>query len=196
MCSAHRFTTLIAAAAAIVVLAALACAPRVHTNPSPQTVGDDDSVERERTRRELERLAREADRDDQDEGDVVRPILPVTVLEPPVADAELGEGLIDRDELQAFIELGPQAILQAIEVDPVFEDDAFRGFRIDWLAASPSGLVDSGLRLGDIVTSVNGVDISQPAGFMRVWESLPEVGHLHVDIVRAGEARTLAWAIE
>lgn len=190
----HRAPMSPAQVLALSVAAALllpSCAPRLQGGPNQRVVDNDD--EHERNRRELERLARQSTPDDHPE---TRPILPVTVVEPPLTAAERGEGRIERNVLSGFLEQGPHAILQAVVVDPVFEDEAFRGFRIDWVSASPAGLADSGLRVGDVVTAVNGVDISQPEGFMRVWDSLSEADHLHVDIVRSGEARTLAWDIE
>jgi hypothetical protein len=164
-----------------------------------------DDGERERNQAALETLA---DRGEQP-AHVEVPELPTVVLTPsaepaapgtqaaheaaPEGPGEPGDGVIRRSELLTFLEAGPHRLLTSVLVEPVMEEDRFRGFRVE--AVQPGVLRASGLRVGDVVTSVNGRDISRPEGFIRVWESVASADHLDVDIVRDGRARTLSWAI-
>lgn len=124
------------------------------------------------------------------------PLLPVTVVEPPPSAAEMGEGLIERDELVIYHEGGPHQLLTTVDVEPFLTGADFIGYRIAHISETAGPVVGCGLREGDVVTAVNGTDIGQPEGFMQVWESLPSTEHLNVDIIRAGEARTLSWVVE
>ncbi|MBN1944561.1 MAG: hypothetical protein JW797_02750 [Bradymonadales bacterium] len=124
------------------------------------------------------------------------PILPVVVLAPAPTDAELGRGVIDKRSLMDFLQRGPHALLSSVLVEPEMEGDTFRGFRVEAIGSDSGALAGCGLRVGDVVTAVNGQDISHPEGFMEVWDSLERADHLHVDLVRGGEARTLQWQIE
>lgn len=176
------------------------CAPSIQTNSPTRILTSEDETERNLDA--LEELSQRHDgaqRQEQQHEEEVQPalpVLPVTVLEPAPTAAELGEGQIDRSDLTAFIEGGPHGLIGAVEVDPVIEEDAFRGFRIAALDPNATAIYRSGLRVGDIVTTVNGFDISRPEIFMEAWESMPEAEHLHVDIVRGGTPQTLAWNIQ
>lgn len=170
----------------------------------PPVPGWTDDGERQRNQEALETLA---DRGEQP-AHVEVPQLPTVVLTPPVPEppageateeavpaesGELAEGVIRRSELLTFLEAGPHRLLTAVLVEPVMDEDRFRGFRVE--AVQPGVLRASGLRVGDVVTAVNGRDISRPEGFIGVWESVASADHLDVDIVRDGEAQTLSWPI-
>lgn len=192
-----RTPTLLLLAAA---LALSACAPRIQRSSEPTILADED--EREANREALEELVARSPEAPHPaaQPDVVSasnslPVLPVTVVEPPEAPAERGEGRISRSELRTFVEQGPHSLFRAVELEPVLNGERFQGFRVVSLAPEPAALRESGLRIGDVVTAVNGTDISNPDGFMRVWEGLAEADELTVEIVRAGDPRTLEWAI-
>lgn len=166
------------------------CAPRVQTTQA--LVGPED----EARAANLEALEVLASRSDGAIATSELPILPVTVVSPPATAAELGEGEIDREAFNEFLEDGPPQVFQALRLAPVLSDNAFSGFRIESIAAASGPFSACGLRAGDIVTSINGRDISRVEGFLQVWESMRLANHLHVDIIRAGEAQTLVWRIQ
>ena len=169
----------------------VSCAPRVHTS-HVQIDTDDES--RASNIEALEELTGRTDVRPSATANL--PILPVTVVTPPPTLAELGEGEIDRDAFVQFIEEGPPQVFQAMLLAPVLRADNFAGFRIESIAATSGPITTCGLRAGDIVTSINGRDISRVEGFLQVWESMRSADHLQVDIIRGGNARTLAWQIQ
>lgn len=185
----------------LATLCLLACAPQMDTEHPRPTWTDDG--ERERNQAALETLA---DRGEQ-QAHVEVPELPTVVLTPaeedtrreaaqepvPEGQGEPTDAVIRRSELLTFLEAGPHRLLTAVLVEPVMDEDRFRGFRVE--AVQPGMLRASGLRVGDVVMSVNGRDISRPEGFIRVWESVASADHIDVDIVRDGQAQTLSWAI-
>jgi hypothetical protein len=176
------------------------CAPSIQTDsPGRILISEDETARNLEALEELSHRHEQSQRPDQqldENAQPALPVLPVTVLEPAPTAAELGEGRIDRSDLTAFIEGGPYGLISAVDVEPIIEGEAFRGYRIAALDPTAAAIYSSGLRVGDIVTTVNGYDISRPESFMAAWESMAEAEHLHVDIVRAGDAQTLAWAIE
>jgi hypothetical protein len=193
-----------ALALALAVAGALsfaACAPRLRPGSGRAPVDDDQS--RAENRRALEELlarapeGRPAGREGEEAVAAERrlPVLPVMVLEPTETDAERGEGRISRSALRTFVEQGPHSLFRAVALEPVLNGERFQGYRIAALAPEPTALRTSGLRVGDIVTAVNGTDVSNPDGFMRLWEGLAEAEALTVEIVRGGDSRTLGWAI-
>jgi hypothetical protein len=186
------------AAAAAVAVASGACAPRVQVSEAPRLISTDE--ERAANRAALEQLTARApeptaNRAASLDATDALPLLPVTVVEPPPTAAERGEGQIARHDLREFLEQGPQAVIQAIQVEPEMDGNTFIGFRIQSVDPAAEAFHDSGLRAGDVVTAVNGIDISHPEGFMQAWDSLAEADHLNVDIIRQGRAQTLAWQI-
>jgi hypothetical protein len=192
-----RFTSALALALALAV-ALGACAPSIRDDDDRPGSDDEEREANNAALHELfergeparsDRLAGEGDGGDE------LPVLPVTVLEPPPAAAETGEGVIDRSQLLRYIEQGPHHLLSSVQVAPVMEETAFRGFVVEGVADN-GPYADSGLRVGDVVTAVNGRDISQPQQFIDVWDAMRDARRLDVDIIRGAEARTLSWRIE
>lgn len=172
---------------ALLVLAG--CAPRLQTS---HTRVDSDDGSRAANLDALEALT---GRDDASSSSEL-PVLPVTVVSPPPTPAELGEGEIDRTVFIEFLEEGPPQVFQALLLAPVLRENSFTGFRIESIADSAGPISTCGLRTGDIVTSINGRDISRVEAFLQVWESMRSADQLQVDIIRGGDARTLAWHIQ
>lgn len=174
----------------IVAVSLAACAPRVTTSYSQfGPAGDQDEANQEALDTLNARGEVPPDRED-------RPVLPVTVLEPPPTAAELGEGEIQRGDLIAFLNEGPPQIFQALHLSPVLSGSEFAGFSIVSIEVESGPIAESGLREGDVVTAINGRDISRVEMFLEVWESMESAEQLNIDYVRDGRARTLAWHIQ
>lgn len=171
-------------------IALAACAPRM---TGTQAQIDNNDGERAANWQALEVLTnRNADRATTEEE---VPILPVQIMEPPPTPGELGEGAISREDLALYLHDGPPQLFQALSLTPVLSDSGFTGFRIDDISANGNPVMGSGLRTGDVVTAINGRDISRIDSFMTVWESMGTAERLQVDIIRANRPHTLAWTI-
>lgn len=116
----------------------------------------------------------------------------VVVAEPPEAPAEP----LTRSALRRVVQEGIGAFLSGVDLSPWLVRGRFTGFRIDrarglrrWNAAG----VD--LRTGDVVTRVNGAVIERPEQAQAVFQSLADAPEIVVDVLRAGEARTVRIAV-
>ena len=118
----------------------------------------------------------------------------------PVASvviAPAGQGMsIARSVVRSAVAAGLGAFLQHVEFDdqPVMVGGHFHGFRIAALhdAAFWKG-VD--LKVGDVVTGVNGFSIERPEQAQRVFDSLQIASELRVTYERDGKPRELVYAI-
>jgi type II secretory pathway component PulC len=88
----------------------------------------------------------------------------------------------------------PGEFFQSVDLDDhaVFADGKFHGFR---LLALRDGLERSGLRAGDVVTSVNKMPIERPEQAIAVFRSLEKAKELRVDYERNGEPKTVTVPI-
>ncbi len=173
----------------IVAVSLVACAPRILTSYSQFASSNEDAANQEA----LDELNARGELAPNREAP---PVLPVTVLEPPPTAAELGEGEIQRSDLMAFLNGGPPQIFQALHLSPVVSGSSFTGFSIDSIEVESGPIAESGLREGDVVTAVNGRDISHVDMFLDIWESMDSAEQLNIDYVRDGRARTLVWHIQ
>lgn len=122
--------------------------------------------------------------------------LEVVVLTPEAPSALTEDGALKRSAVLAFVEQGPHAVLGTVRLVPArTESGSVQGFRVDALLPG-SGFVEAGgIRVGDVIASVNGRSIVLPDAFVAVWEELPTADSLSVEIVRDGERSRLEWPI-
>ena len=104
------------------------------------------------------------------------------------------KGSLRRQDVVEVIDQGLGHFLQRVQVEPSLEKGEFAGFRV--LALDPPTFWEGiDLRLGDVVTHVNGKSIEQPADAFKVFESLRQAKELRVLIVRDGKQRELVFPI-
>jgi S1-C subfamily serine protease len=101
-----------------------------------------------------------------------------------------------RSSVKGVVSQGLGAFLQLVELDdqPAVVDGKFRGFRIAALHGTRfwSG-VD--LKVGDVVTSVNGLPIERPEQALAAFDSIVAASELRVAYDRDGQARELVYKI-
>ncbi len=109
---------------------------------------------------------------------------------------EAPAGPLTRSLLRRTVSDGIGAFLSGVDLSPVLDRGRFAGFRIDrartlrrWNAAG----VD--LRVGDVVTRVNGAPIERPEQAQATFQSLADAPEIVVDVVRAGAAVTVRIAV-
>jgi hypothetical protein len=86
---------------------------------------------------------------------------------------------------------GLGAFLQRVDVKEKMVDGRFHGFQILALQGDPSFWDGVDLKVGDVVTSVNGGPIGHYDEALRVWQSLLTAPEILVAYERGAEARTL-----
>lgn len=125
------------------------------------------------------------------------PELPTVVLAPERGPSALtAEGALRREALVAFHARGPHALLGTVELAPGYVDGRVVGLLVRSIDARDGAWAEAGgLRVGDIVTRVNGRQISMPDNFVAVWDALPMATDLRVSLRRGDEVLDLGWAI-
>ncbi len=101
---------------------------------------------------------------------------------------------VSRKSVDATLAAGPGRFLSQIEVRPVLFKGRFRGFAIT--ALHGEALRGSGLRLADVVRSINGHSIERPEQAWQVWQELTVASSIVVKLQREGRTLTLRFPIE
>ncbi|HBI22643.1 MAG TPA: hypothetical protein DDX84_00140, partial [Nitrospiraceae bacterium] len=77
---------------------------------------------------------------------------------------------------------------------PNFSGGAADGFRI--FSIVPNSLFEKvGLRNGDIIHNINGVELKDPEKAFQVYQLLKDSDRFVVDLIRAGQKMTLNYEI-
>ena len=124
-----------------------------------------------------------------------------SAVQPEVASATAASlpapaGTLRRSEVRQALSAGLGAFLQNVTVDvdhPVFREGRFVGFRIAELRGAGWSGVD--LKVGDVVTAVNGFSIERPEQAQQAFLSLAVASELRVDYEREGQPRSMRLAI-
>lgn len=131
------------------------------------------------------------------------PILPEYANAEPVANApEIDpqakvedDGTITRAQLDKLLAQGPAWGLAQIDVYPVRNGSALRGYAVRRFSQLASQTVANHLQVGDVITHLNGVKIERPEDYMRAWEQARTVEALRIDYLRGDTAQYAAWDV-
>ncbi|HET6632046.1 MAG TPA: type II secretion system protein N [Rhodanobacteraceae bacterium] len=98
-------------------------------------------------------------------------------------------GKVDWQQARAQLaQAGPQALLQRLQVQPVFDGTRMRGLR---LGRTDPLLTQAGLRAGDLVTAVNGTPLDSPARGQQLAQQLSGATSVQLTVLRDGQPRTV-----
>lgn len=101
---------------------------------------------------------------------------------------------LDRHEVEHNLDNLNQLMTQA-RVIPNFADGKPDGFKV--FAIVPDSFFDKiGLQNGDILERVNGIEISDPESFFKVFQHLKDENNISVDVVRNSEKQTMSYDIQ
>jgi hypothetical protein len=101
---------------------------------------------------------------------------------------------LERADVQSVVDAGLGRFLQTVSVEASVDAGRFQGFRIVEVRPADAWRgVD--LKIGDVVTAINGKPIERPEQAHEVFTSLKHADRLVVSYVRAGSARELALPI-
>ncbi len=101
--------------------------------------------------------------------------------------------VIERSEIDKAMENLNQLFTQ-IRAVPHFQDGKAAGFRL-FAIRQDSVFEKVGLKNGDVVTRINGNDLSDPARAMSLIQELRSEGRISVDVTRNRQPATLSYEI-
>ena len=115
---------------------------------------------------------------------------PAAAASGPAEDPETPARSMERVELQRRLGDEIPRILAETAVVPVLEDGRVKGVQ---LARLPEGslLTDAGLRVGDVITQINGTEIDGMAALVGLWPRLQTASELRAVVVRNGQPVSL-----
>jgi general secretion pathway protein C len=103
------------------------------------------------------------------------------------------EYILDSRRVQQSLE-NPEQILTDARLLPNFVDGRQAGFKISEVV--PEGLYDSlGIKNGDILLRVNGLEISNPEVAIQAMSALKGMNRVNLDIIRSGKNMSMSYQI-
>jgi hypothetical protein len=100
-------------------------------------------------------------------------------------------GGLRRASLQKTLDRGLGAWLRGVDIEPFVIGGKFGGWRLRALFPGDPCYRDVDLKVGDIITRVNGRSIEKPEQAHEVWQALRRAESLVVDYRREGAVRRL-----
>lgn len=117
-------------------------------------------------------------------------------LDPSEAPPEEEQFTVTKAELESFMDRGPSHILTVVTVEPVHRDDGFQGYQIVDVKRGARQFMTPQMRVGDVVTHVNGVRLKRPEDYMQAWRSLDKVTTIRVDFLRQSKPMNAVWVVK
>ena len=89
----------------------------------------------------------------------------------------------------------PACMVRQARIVPYFKDGQPAGFKL--FAIRPNTLYSKlGLKNGDVVLKLNGVDLTSPDNALQAYQGLKDAKTVTMEILRRGEPKTLKYEIE
>jgi general secretion pathway protein C len=115
----------------------------------------------------------------------------ITLPEGAISAPNLPMQGIDMEAVRKQLGADPRDLAQSMTATPVMENGKFVGVRL-FSSKYPGALAKLGLQGDDVVTSVNGVDVSDPARIASVVANLQNARSLSVAVRRNGKTENLS----
>lgn len=152
------------------------------------------TISRDRNREEIELGAQETAMQQR----TPPPPRPVSTPAPEVSQPSPGAVVIEGESVQAVAQADAQdmnKLLTEARLVPDFTGGAADGFRISSIV--PDSLFDKiGLSNGDVILSINEIEMKDPEKAFEVYQMLKEEDYFDIKIVRAGQTMTIHSEIE
>jgi general secretion pathway protein C len=102
--------------------------------------------------------------------------------------------VLDKQEVTAALENLPQLLTKARVVPNLSPEGKNDGFRV--VSISPSSFYERiGLRNGDVIQRINGVEVKDPQTFMQVFNQLKDESNITMDLMRNSQKETFSYEI-
>lgn len=109
---------------------------------------------------------------------------------PPAPEPDaLPDGHAWRYQVMEVMSPGLGAFLRRLDVKEKLVDGRFHGFQVMQLRGDPAFWEGSDIRVGDVVTRVNGGEIRHYDQAFKIWQSLATVNEIVIAYERRGEPR-------
>lgn len=90
------------------------------------------------------------------------------------------------DKIRREMAQNPQSVLKYIRLSQVSSNGNITGYRVN--PGKDRKLFDSvGLKPGDIATSLNGIDLTNPSAMSALWKNMSEMTELNLTVQRDGQ---------
>ncbi len=96
---------------------------------------------------------------------------------------------VPRDELKNDLK-DINKVLQSARVATFYENGEFVGYKVAMLKPE-SPLLKLGLQVGDIITRINGSELTNPAALFNMFSQVDDISALNVDMLRNKEKKSL-----
>jgi general secretion pathway protein C len=134
----------------------------------------------------------------QEEGPSGQPVMPQamppTPSGPPQPAAGPNSWILDRQEVSAVLDNLPQLLTKARVVPNLGSDGKNDGFRV--VSISPASFYERiGLRNGDVIQRINGIEVKDPQTFMQVFTQLKDESNISLDLLRNNQKESFNYEI-
>ncbi len=89
----------------------------------------------------------------------------------------------------------PQQITQLVRFRPVYRNGEFQGYRV-YPGQNQQAFRDTGLRPGDLVKTVNGVELDDPQKVMGLINELADASSVNVELDRRGSSESVTISLD
>ncbi len=115
--------------------------------------------------------------------------------EAPPSEPVEGEAFVTRSQLDAFADRGTAYVLTLVTVEPVREGDSLKGWQIVDVTRGAREFMMPQLRVGDVVTHINGIEIRLPDDLQKAWRTLEGAQAVRVDFTRQNAPMNAVWVV-
>ena len=92
------------------------------------------------------------------------------------------------------IKKNPASLMNYVKATPERKDGKFIGFRLQ-AGKDPAAMKELGLMPGDVVMSINGVQIDSPAKGMKAMQALGDGDSVNVTLLRSGQETSMSLTL-
>lgn len=103
--------------------------------------------------------------------------------------------VVSQGEVKSFMTHGPSFALTLVVVDPVHGKSGFVGYKLVSATSGAQSFLRPQMKLGDVITHLNGVRIERPDDYLRAWNALKDTGVIRIDFLREDTASVATWAV-
>jgi len=134
----------------------------------------------------------------QEEGPSGQPVMPQTMPPTPSRPTQPAVGanswVLDRQEVASVLDNLPQLLTKARVVPNLGPDGKNDGFRV--VSISPASFYERiGLRNGDVIQRINGIEVKDPQTFMQVFTQLKDESNISLDLLRNNQKESFNYEI-